>query len=68
MSDDGLTFTFKIRDGIKFHSGNPLTAKDVEYSLRRVIALNKTPAFILGQFGFKPDNMPDTSRRPTTGR
>ncbi len=60
VSDDGLTFTFKIRDGIKFHSGNPLTAKDVEYSLRRVIALNKTPAFILGQFGFKPDNMQDT--------
>ena len=60
FSDDGKTATFKIRDGIKFHSGNPLTAKDVEYSLRRVIALNKTPAFILGQFGFKPDNMQDT--------
>src|SRR5918911_5199810 len=56
VSDDGLTFTFKIRDGIKFHSGNPLTAKDVEYSLRRVIALNKTPAFILTQFGFSLEN------------
>src|SRR3954469_3223234 len=57
ISDDGLIFTFKIRDGIKFHSGNPLTAKDVEYSLRRVVGLNKTPGFILTQFGFSPDNM-----------
>jgi peptide/nickel transport system substrate-binding protein len=31
VSDDGKVFTLKIRDGIKFHSGNALTAKDVEY-------------------------------------
>lgn len=67
VSDDGREFTFKIRDGIKFHSGNPLTAKDVEYSLRRVVALNKTPGFILTQFGFTPDNMAETIRA-TDGR
>ncbi|MDR1832987.1 MAG: ABC transporter substrate-binding protein [Fusobacteriaceae bacterium] len=33
VSDDGLTYTFKIRKGIKFHNGNPLDIKDVEYSL-----------------------------------
>ena len=60
VSDDGLTFTFKIRDGIKFHSGNPLTAEDVAYSLQRVVALNKSPGFILTQFGFSKDNMADT--------
>ena len=32
-SDDGLTWTFKIRDGIKFHDGQPLTAKDVAFSV-----------------------------------
>ncbi|MDR5769611.1 ABC transporter substrate-binding protein, partial [Caballeronia sp. LZ028] len=26
VSPDGLTFTFKLRPGLKFHSGNPLTA------------------------------------------
>ena len=60
VSDDGLTFTFKIRDGITFHSGNPLTAKDVEYSFRRVVALNLTPGFILTQFGFTAENLAET--------
>lgn len=33
VSDDGLTWTFKIRDGIKFHDGQPMTAKDVAFSV-----------------------------------
>lgn len=60
VSDDGKVMTFKIRDGITFHSGNPLTAEDVAYSLQRVVALNKTPGFILTQFGFSADNMAET--------
>jgi peptide/nickel transport system substrate-binding protein len=32
-SGDGLTWTFKIRDGINFHDGQPLTAKDVAFSI-----------------------------------
>ena len=31
-SDDGLVYTYKIRDGIKFHDGQPLTAKDIKFS------------------------------------
>lgn len=60
VSDDGKVMTFKIRDGITFHSGNELTAEDVAYSLQRVVALNKTPGFILTQFGFSADNMAET--------
>ena len=56
VSEDGKTYTFKIRDGVKFHSGNPLTAEDAAYSLRRAVKLNKSPAFILTQFGFTKDN------------
>lgn len=33
VSDDGLTWTFKIRDGILFHDGQPMTAKDVAFSI-----------------------------------
>lgn len=32
VSDDRLVWTFKIRDGITFHDGQPLTAKDVAFS------------------------------------
>ena len=51
ISDDGKTITFKIRPGLKFHSGNPVTPEDVAWSLQRVVKLNKTPAFIVTQFG-----------------
>ena len=32
VSDDFLTYTYKIRSGVKFHDGQPLTAKDVAFS------------------------------------
>ena len=60
VSDDGKIITFTMREGVKFHSGNPVTAKDAEYSLRRAVILNKTPSFILTQFGFSADNVKDT--------
>lgn len=38
VSDDGLTHTFHLREGVTFHSGDPLTATDVKYSIERVMA------------------------------
>ncbi len=60
VSEDGKTITFTMREGVTFESGNPVTAQDVEWSLRRVITLNKTPSFILSQFGFTPENVGET--------
>ena len=60
VSEDGRTITFTMRDGIKFHSGNPVRAEDAEFSLRRVVTLNKTPSFILTQFGFTAENVGET--------
>jgi peptide/nickel transport system substrate-binding protein len=56
-SDDGKTFTFKIRAGQKFASGNPVTAADAAFSLQRVIKLEKTPVFLLSQLGWNKDNI-----------
>src|SRR5947209_10537875 len=36
-TDAGRTFTFKIRDGVKFHDGSPLTAADVAASFNEII-------------------------------
>ena len=60
VSDDGKTYTFKLRPGMKFQSGNPVTAADVVYSYQRLTALNKSPAFLIQDLGITPDNMKDT--------
>ena len=57
IADDGHTIILHIRPGQTFHSGNPVTAADVVFSLARVIKLNKTPAFIFTQFGWTPENI-----------
>lgn len=37
VSDDGLEYTFTLRDDVQFHSGKPLTADDVVFSLNRAV-------------------------------
>jgi peptide/nickel transport system substrate-binding protein len=47
VSPDGTTYTFKLRSGVKFTSGNPLTANDVRFSLRRLKNLKDNPSFFM---------------------
>ena len=35
ISEDGLTYTFKLRSSVKFHNGNAVTAEDVKYSIEK---------------------------------
>jgi peptide/nickel transport system substrate-binding protein len=47
ISPDGLTYTFKLRRGAKFHDGAEITADDVVYSMERILALKKGAASLL---------------------
>ena len=59
VSADGKTYSFELKPGVKFASGNPLSADDVAFSFHRAVLLDKTPAFILTQFGLTKENVKD---------
>lgn len=37
VSDDGLTYTFHLAEGVKWHDGEPFTAEDVQYTYQRIM-------------------------------
>lgn len=40
-SEDGLTWTFNLRQGVKFHNGDELTAADVAFSMKRLVTMGE---------------------------
>ena len=59
VSADSLVYSFELKPNLRFASGNALTAEDVVFSFQRAVLLDKTPAFILTQFGLTKDNVRD---------
>ena len=45
VSDDGLVYTFTLREGVQFASGNPVTAEDVRFSWTRLQNIKGNPSF-----------------------
>lgn len=56
VSDDGTTYTFTLREGVKFHSGDPVTADDVIYSIKRCAGmLEEEPEALVTAFSVITD-------------
>ena len=51
VSDDGLTYVFKLREDVKFHTGRGLTAEDVVYSWERALETIGDAGRALGEMG-----------------
>ncbi|HEM60982.1 MAG TPA: hypothetical protein ENO24_01725, partial [Chloroflexi bacterium] len=49
LSEDGMTYTFKVRQGIKFHEGGDLTPSDIAYSWWRTMIQDRAggPAWVV---------------------
>ncbi len=60
---DGANYTFKLRDDVKFQSGNTLSAKDVVYSLERMQALGAGLSYLFA--GVNIEAIDDTTVRFT---
>jgi peptide/nickel transport system substrate-binding protein len=45
MSGDGLTWTFTLKKGVKFHDGSEVTAKDVKFSIEQVMLPNALSSY-----------------------
>lgn len=56
-SPDLKTYTFRLRPGVKFHSGNTVDAKAVEFSIRRAFQLKLAPSFIITDFIARPEDV-----------
>ena len=52
-SDDGLTWTFHLRDDVRWHDGEPFTALDVDFTFNRIIYNHDIPASSRPAFHFR---------------
>jgi peptide/nickel transport system substrate-binding protein len=65
VSPDAKTYTFHLRPGVKFASGNVLTSADVLYTFERAVNIPKDPAsWLITQMGIDPKNVDQAVKTP----
>ena len=63
MAEDGKSYTFTLRDGVKFHNGNDVTLEDVLYSLKRCAGSESDGTPLLPAFSIVEDVCADDQGR-----
>ena len=58
ISPDGLTYTFQLRKGVKFHDGTTFTSASVAASFKRRAAINGGPAYMVSEVASVNDSNP----------
>jgi len=64
ITPDGRTFTFTLREGARFQSGNAVTSDDVVFSFRRLLLLDREPASNMLQLGLTRETLDGALRAP----
>ncbi len=62
VSVDGMTYSFNLRDGVKFHNGKDVTAADVKYSLEKSAGMNGGQSLIGAFSNIKEINIVDNDK------
>ena len=57
ISDDGMTYTFKLKDNAVFADGTKVLAEDVAWSYKRYLKLGSPSVWLLENIGINKDNM-----------
>jgi len=61
ISQDGLTYTFYLKKGLKFSNGDPINAQAFKYAFDRVIKLGQDPSFLLSDVVKETKAIDDTT-------
>ena len=57
LSDDKLTYSFTLKEGVTFHNGAPLTSNDVKYSLERMVKKLKMASLLEKVEGYQDSDL-----------
>lgn len=61
VSEDGLTYIFKIKTGIQFHNGSEMKASDVAFSMNRILEIGEGVSYIYSDVVESAEAIDDTT-------
>jgi len=63
ISEDGMTYTFTLKDDVKFSNGDPVTVDDMIWTVKRFLKMGKSAVWLLESIGINLENMDQTIQK-----